>query len=101
MSLLHHPRRFEAPADHDTEITDATASPLGIVPQIIRGFSSHMRTMTSAAECSTYCSACSTDVLKAFGEKGNNFLFRVFSDKTVLEKITGLHNLVIEDIDNL
>jgi molybdopterin/thiamine biosynthesis adenylyltransferase len=100
MSLLHHPRRFEAPADHDTEVTAATASPLGIVPQIIRGFSSHMRTMTSAAECSNYCSACSTAVQKAFIENGKNFLFNVFSDNTILEKTVGLDVLDL-NIDDM
>lgn len=100
ISLLHHPQRFEAPADHDVELSAATASPLGIVPQIIRGFSSHVKTMMSACECSKYCSACSTAVLNAFSENGKNFLFHVFSNKTVLEKTVGL-DLLDLNIDDM
>jgi ubiquitin-like modifier-activating enzyme ATG7 len=101
MSLIHHPGGFDAPADHDVELTAATASPLGIVPHVIRGFSSHMRTLTSAAESSKYCSACSDAVQKAFHESGKNFLRGVFENASVLEKTVGLHVLVdaYTDID--
>ena len=99
VSLLHHPRRFEAPADHDVELTEMTVSPLGIVPHVIRGFMSHMRTMTSAAERSKYCSACSDAVLSeyAMGEKA--FVFQVCSDESILESVVGLGELAALDVD--
>jgi E1-like protein-activating enzyme Gsa7p/Apg7p len=96
ISLLHHPRRFEAPADHNLELTAATASPLGMVPHVIRGFTSYMRILTSACECSTHCSVCSKAVQTAFTEGGYNFLMRVFSNADVLDKTVGLD---LQDLD--
>jgi ubiquitin-like modifier-activating enzyme ATG7 len=93
ISLLHHPRRFEAPADHDVELTAATASPLGIVPHVVRGFTSYMRTLTSAGECSKYCSACSPAAQAAFAKGGNNFLMSVFLNASVLDETVGLDAL--------
>lgn len=99
VSLLHHPRRFEAPADHCVvELTDATASPLGIVPHVIRGFVAHMRTLTSAAERSKYCSACSDAVLSKY-TTNTDFVFQVCSDESVLESVVGLDELAAVDFD--
>jgi molybdopterin/thiamine biosynthesis adenylyltransferase len=89
VSLVHHPQQFAAPADHECGLTDVTASPLGIVPHLVRGFMSHMHTMTSAAECSKYCSACSDAVLSEYKMSGKAFIVQVCSDESVLEKVVG------------
>jgi molybdopterin/thiamine biosynthesis adenylyltransferase len=96
VSLLHHPRRFEAPADHVEGLSDATESPLGIVPHVVRGFMSHMRTLTSAAEPSKYCSACSAAVLSEFAKGGKEFIFQVCSDESILESVVGLEELAVD-----
>lgn len=100
VSLLHHPRRFDAPADHVECLSDATDSPLGIAPHVVRGFMSHMRTLTSAAEPSKYCSACSESILSEYAKDGKAFVFQVCSDESVLESVVGLEELAAADFDD-
>jgi E1-like protein-activating enzyme Gsa7p/Apg7p len=90
LALLHHPAQFDAGED--------TGSPLGAVPYVIRGFLSNLQIMTSSADCSKYCAACSDTVCAAFvdaevGGGGLDFLCRVFDDDTELEKLVGLSEM--------
>jgi molybdopterin/thiamine biosynthesis adenylyltransferase len=85
VALLHHPARFAAPSEKDVDLTASTASPLGVVPHILRGFLSHMQTLMSSATCSKYCTACGEKVVSAYLDGGIDFLLQVFDDETVLE----------------
>lgn len=96
LALLHHPARFAASSDSNQDLTAATDSPLGIVPHVVRGFVSQMRTMISSADCSNYCTACSDAICSAFLESGNDFLWRVFEDETMLERLVGVEELCVD-----
>ena len=101
LAILHHPARFEAPSDGaDQDLTAATESPLGIVPHVIRGFLSHMRSMASSADYSKHCAACSDSVCSAYLGSGLDFLWSVFEDETVLEKFVGNNDILYDDISD-
>lgn len=101
LALLHHPARFDAPSEGgNQDLTAATASPLGTVPHVIRGFLSQIRTLTSSADSSRFCPACSDSVCSAYLEGRLDFLWSVFNDETVLEKFVGNTDIPYDDLSD-
>ncbi|RKP07336.1 hypothetical protein THASP1DRAFT_17212 [Thamnocephalis sphaerospora] len=98
VSILQHPLGALAPADtsnapdaHDDE------RPLGVLPHQIRGQLATFSTTLLQGPAYDRCIACSTKIRQAYQERGYAFLKEAFDDPAVLERLTGLDQLLNED----
>jgi len=105
VSLIQHPQRLHAPAPtpESTEAAQAgvaNAGPgtsiLGLVPHQIRGFLAQFRNLLITGAAYDRCTGCSETVLKAYEERGFDFLLEAFNDSKFLERLTGLDKLYEE-----
>ncbi|KAJ3244781.1 Autophagy protein 7 [Chytriomyces hyalinus] len=90
VSLLNHPDGIWAPSETGLNPTDPTAHPLGVVPHQIRGYLTHFSNLLVHGKAYDKCTACSAAVLKAYRERGAEFVHAVLADPKVLEDLTGL-----------
>eukprot|EP00940_MAST-03C_sp_MAST-3C-sp2_P000715 g715.t1 len=93
VNLLHHPLGACARADGETPLSEACASPFGILPHQVRGFVSHFHQILPIAKYFPRCTACSNVVIDAYERDGFDFLLKVFNDPAYSEKLTGLSEL--------
>jgi len=105
VSLIQHPERIHAPAPTPDSIETAQAgsanggpgtSILGFVPHQLRGFLAQFRNMLITGAAYDRCTGCSEIVLKAYEERGFDFLLEAFNDSKYLEQLTGLDKLYAE-----
>lgn len=99
VSLLHHPLVGRAPADSKTEIGSTAATELGILPHQLRGFLSYFTELIVTGHHYDKCVACSDSILRAYKEKGYDFLIEVFNYPQLLEDITGITQMKEESAD--
>ncbi|KAI8896160.1 hypothetical protein BC833DRAFT_598598 [Globomyces pollinis-pini] len=85
----HHDGPF-AKAEISTSNSDATSTPLGIVPHQIRGFLSHFNNMVLVGSSFDKCIACSHSILNQYRQDGIEFLLKAIYDPDYLEQVTGL-----------
>ncbi|KAE8224663.1 hypothetical protein CF319_g2469 [Tilletia indica] len=69
---------------------------LGAVPHQIRGFLSAFSSMLIVGPAYDRCTACSSAVVQAYREGGDQMLFDAFGEEGYLEKLTGLDKLKAE-----
>jgi len=105
VSLIQHPEGVNAPAPTPESIESAQAggadagpgtSILGLVPHQLRGFLAQFRNMLITGAAYDRCTGCSEIVVKAYEEKGFDFLLEAFRDSKYLERLTGLDELYAE-----
>ena len=111
ISLLHHPQRYAAPADHDQQLSYRPENPLGIIPHSVRGFLTHFSSIAITCRKFPKCSACSDAVVNHYQSHGPDFIRDVATDPSLLERISGLADLaddlgdadafVLDDDDDL
>lgn len=99
VSLLHHPLRGHAPADQKQEIGGHFSTELGILPHQLRGFLSYFTELIVTGHHYDKCVACSDPVVRAYREKGCEFLIEVFNYPQLLEDITGITQMKEETTD--
>ncbi|GKY92801.1 hypothetical protein MPSEU_000249800 [Mayamaea pseudoterrestris] len=100
ISLLHHPEKVHAAAPtasnviaySQTVTSNASTSPLGVIPHQIRGSLVSYTMMTPTVPAFKHCTACSMPVVEAYLHDKVEFVFRVCeaSSSSVLEDISGL-----------
>lgn len=123
ISLLHHKDRGEAAAYyaiHNNEKSEEAAVPegmFGILPHSIRGNVSNYSMILPACQKYVHCTACSKvnvkfklyfsriyvfflsqNVLAEYGSHGNNFLLKVFESAKYLEDLTGLTDIMADEV---
>lgn len=105
VSLIQHPQRLHAPAPTPESAEAAQAgvanagpgtSILGLVPHQIRGYLAQFRNLLITGAAYDRCTGCSETVLKAYEERGFDFLLEAFNDSKFLERLTGLDKLYAE-----
>lgn len=97
VALLHHPQRHNAPAVTSQDLHQRPDHPLGILPHSIRGFLTHYTTILPANGAFPHCAACSEPVIDRFSQSSDeafDFLVQVAEDPALLERISGLTELV-------
>jgi len=98
VSLLHHPDQHNAPAPRLSSstfspiVTDATASPLGLMPHQIRGSLVSYTMMNPTVPAFSCCTGCSSPILNAYESNNVDFMCRAAHSVsgTYLEDISGL-----------
>jgi ubiquitin-like modifier-activating enzyme ATG7 len=94
-SIIQHPLQADAPAESQKDVSEPTSTPLGIVPHQIRGFLSHFTNMIISGRAYNQCTACSSEVINRFKERGFDFVLDVMKQASLLEVVTGLDKLHI------
>jgi ubiquitin-like modifier-activating enzyme ATG7 len=76
-------------------------TPLGSIPHQIRGFLGQFNNLLLVGSAYDKCTACSIPILKEYASKGHDFILEALSKPSVLETITGLHQMKdeTEEID--
>jgi len=103
VSLLHHPKRLDAPAparaggvgafspsaSHDDP---SSSGPLGIIPHQIRGSLVSYTMMVPTVPAFKHCTACSSPIINAYREGQADFVFNACDSKdgVYLGNISGL-----------
>jgi len=95
VALLHHPLRHAAPPENDQKAR--TDAPLGILPHSIRGFLTHFKSLAITTRKFPKCSACSDPVVDRYRKDGAHFVRQVAHDPSLLETISGLADLAVDD----
>ena len=90
--MLQHPEGVDAPAELVKDSATAQ-SVLGIVPHQLRGQLGQFRADPMVGHAYDKCTACSQTVMRAYADKGFEFLLSVFEDPKTLEQITGLEEM--------
>lgn len=93
VSLLHHPDGAAAAADGPSPLGTPTSTPLGSLPHQIRVFLTHWTPMVLHAAAFPACTACSDAVVAAYHTGADAFLFAVFADAALLERVSGLRDM--------
>jgi len=95
ISLLHHPLGKGAPA-HDEDKKQNDETPLGIIPQHIRGNLSDFETKIYFSRAFPNCVACSEYVLHEYCNVRDEFMFAVINDPDYLHTVTKISNMLLE-----
>eukprot|EP01114_Cavostelium_apophysatum_P021406 TRINITY_DN7457_c0_g1_i3.p1 TRINITY_DN7457_c0_g1~~TRINITY_DN7457_c0_g1_i3.p1 ORF type:complete len:569 (-),score=161.84 TRINITY_DN7457_c0_g1_i3:54-1760(-) len=100
VSLLHHPKGMNAPAETAKDIA-SPSTPFGIIPHTIRGFLSQFNNVLVTGQAYDKCTACSKTVVEEYKKNGFNFLLQAFNTPSFLEDLTGLTEMKkeAEEID--
>ena len=87
-SLLNHPLKHGAKAKEDASQCDK--SPLGIIPQQLRGDLSTFSMNVMYGECFEKCIGCSEKIADAYLEDWQTFLVKACNMPDYLEDLTGI-----------
>lgn len=102
-SLLNHPLKHGAKAKEDAALCDK--SPLGIIPQQLRGDLSTFSMNVMYGECFNKCIGCSSKIADAYVEDPATFLISACNKPDYLEDLTGItemNNAInLDDIEAL
>eukprot|EP00934_Nitzschia_sp_Nitz4_P007578 Nitzschia sp. Nitz4//scaffold366_size23882//18231//20270//NITZ4_008443-RA/size23882-processed-gene-0.33-mRNA-1//-1//CDS//3329549314//7568//frame0 len=99
VSLLHHPKKLEAPApkvstsyNPTTSGQEDESSALGVVPHQIRGSLVSFQMMTPTVPAFKCCTGCSPSLVQAYKENKQGVVYQVCQsmDSSYLEDLTGL-----------
>ena len=112
ISLLHHKERQDAPAPPNGrpstfsptfEASDASTSPLGVMPHQIRGSIVSYTMMTPTVPAFHHCTGCCDGVIEGYKKKGFDFVKNVCCDASgsYLEDIAGLTKFRAEAISKI
>jgi ubiquitin-like modifier-activating enzyme ATG7 len=96
VALLHHPLGFRAPSSDPVPTSEGTPQPLGLVPQQIRGFLTHLHTYLGQIQRSKNCTACSDPVLAEYKRSRAAFFIKASNTPSYLEDLSGLTALHVE-----
>ncbi|KAL9611970.1 MAG: hypothetical protein Q9167_003410 [Letrouitia subvulpina] len=89
VSILQHPLGALAPAPA-SPTADRGDHPLGTVPYQIRGFLSTFQNLVIRGSSYECCSACSSNIVRAYTEDGWQFVKKALNEKGYVEEISGL-----------
>ncbi|CAM6001542.1 unnamed protein product [Sphagnum balticum] len=95
ISLAHHPMGNAAPA-YDDEKKNNQETPLGIIPQHIRGNLSDFETKIYYSRGFPNCVACSEYVLQEYSNNRDEFMLRIMNDPDYLQTVTKISTLLEE-----
>lgn len=87
-SILNHKNRHGASAKEIAE--DCDRSPLGIIPQQIRGDLSTFSQSVMYGECFNKCVGCSAKIIEAYEAGAKPFLLESCNNANYLEDLTGI-----------
>lgn len=93
VALLHHPMQQRAPADKSVSVSDEIENPWGLLPHRIFGYLSHYQNVVGSSEAFDGCTACSSRIVEAFRETGDEFILKACQSKGFLETASGLAEL--------
>jgi ubiquitin-like modifier-activating enzyme ATG7 len=101
--MLHHPLGILAkpPSNVSNEDDLQHQSDLGSVPHQIRGFLNNFQTMILEGPAYPQCIACSSKIIEAYRTSGVEFLFNIFENPEYLTYLTGLDDLLNNDLVGL
>lgn len=101
VTMLHHPLQAQAPGDPKTDIGSDTPTELGIVPHQVRGYLSYFGNLIITGHRYDKCVACSDAVVDAYITRRNDFLLEAFNNPKILEDITGITAMKLEESESL
>lgn len=87
-SILNHPLKHGAVAKEDASQCDK--SPLGIIPQQLRGDLSTFSMNVMYGECFEKCIGCSAKIAEAYQADPATFLIKACNMPDYLEDVTGI-----------
>jgi len=95
ISLIHHPSGVSAPG-FDDEIKGNEETPLGILPQHLRGNLSDFETKIFLSKAFENCVACSNYVLHEFSNNRDEFMFKVMNDPDYIQSVAKITDFLNE-----
>eukprot|EP01111_Echinosteliopsis_oligospora_P010789 TRINITY_DN3418_c1_g1_i1.p1 TRINITY_DN3418_c1_g1~~TRINITY_DN3418_c1_g1_i1.p1 ORF type:complete len:360 (+),score=92.71 TRINITY_DN3418_c1_g1_i1:996-2075(+) len=99
ISILHHPLLHHAPHHCPSDLSEKGQTTIGNIPHQLRGFLSHFSVIPLVGKAYKKCTGCSKLVMDEYESRGVDFLIEVFNDHTVLERITGLHEIADSSVN--